>query len=205
MSNDNHNSWNDLLELSKIGDGEGQRQLFEKLAVTLRPILQCRLRGWAHEDQDDILQETLITVGQKLPQIESNPHKYSMIILRNKIGDALRARKRRIQVSIDSLTDPDSTSLKSAIEQALSQSSHEEEVLSGLDNRRQIDSIKEGIKRLSSFCQTFFLGILEDLDPQELWELFKSSEPGLQRNTYRKRIFDCRRKLKETLLECEGQ
>ena len=78
--------WNALLMGAKNGDSQKKNQLFSNLSVTLRPFLQYRLRGWSVEDREDILQETLITIDRKLEAVESNPHKYAIGVLRNKIG-----------------------------------------------------------------------------------------------------------------------
>lgn len=193
--------WNDLLKLARAGDREGQRQFFTKLAVTLRPIVQCRLRGWPREDQEDVLQETLITVAQKLDTVRSNPHKYAAVVLRNKIGDALRARSGRIRLSLDSAPELGAGSIWQEVEQILSQTRGDEDALTQVELSERLERIKSAIKRLSSFCQAFFLGVMEQRKTGELWELFKASNPGLKRNAFRKRIFDCRMKLKSILQE----
>jgi DNA-directed RNA polymerase specialized sigma24 family protein len=193
--------WNDLLKLAKAGDREGQRQFFTHLAVTLGPIVQYRLRGWQHQDQEDILQETLITVAQKLDGVRSNPHKYAAAVLRNKIGDALRARSGRIRLSLDSAPEPGTGSIRQEIEQILSQTGGGKDALTQVELGERIEGIKSAIKRLSSFCQAFFIGVMEQRETGELWELFRASNPGLKRNAFRKRIFDCRMKLKSILQE----
>lgn len=193
--------WNDLLKLTKAGDREGQRQFFTQLAVTLRPIVQCRLRGWLREDQEDVLQETLITVAQKLDNVHSNPHKYAAAVLRNKVGDALRARSGRIRMSLDSAPDQGIGSIRQEVEQILGQTASGGDALTQVELSERIERVKSAIQRLSSFCQAFFLGVMEHREVGELWELFKEGNPGLKRNAFRKRIFDCRMKLKSILQE----
>ena len=201
MDSSSGKDWNDLLRLARSGDRQGQGQFFTQLAVTLRPIVQCRLRGWPREDQEDILQEALITVAQKLDRVRSNPHKYAAAVLRNKIGDALRARSGRIRLSLDSAPDQGAGSIRQEIEQILGQTASGGDALTQVELSERLERVKSAIKRLSSFCQVFFLGIMEQREIGELWELFSASNPGLKRNAFRKRIFDCRMKLKSILQE----
>ena len=61
-----------------------------------------------------------------------------------------------------------------------------------------IERIIEAVKKLSAFCQTFFLSILEQRDREEIRELLGADS---SQGAFRKRIFDCRLKLKALLQE----
>jgi len=193
------NTWNELLWRAQKGEQQDQNKLFEALSVTLRPFLESRLRGWSREDRDDVLQETLITIGVKLKKIQTNPHKYGIIVLRNKIGRALRNPPHKRMVSADDDDDPLSGTLKQAIELSLSHGGSGNDLLDDLAKRDEIERIQAAVEKLPAFCRTFFLGILNGRDGKERWNLFKTLNPGLKRGTYRKRVFDCRMKWVELL------
>ena len=155
-------------------------------------MAQYRLWGWARQDLDDLVQESLVTLLQKLHQVKSNPQMFACKILRHKIGDALR--RRRINMPLDANPAEDLNSGGVADDLAV----HPEEndgFISRIEARNRVDLVKTAIRNLPPFCRTFFLGILEGQSVKELWTLFKRLEPGLQRSAFDKRIFDCRKKL----------
>jgi DNA-directed RNA polymerase specialized sigma24 family protein len=193
------NIWNELLWQAQKGEQQAQNRLFEKLSVTLRPFLESRLRGWSREDKDDVLQETLFVIGAKLQNIKTNPHKYGVKVLRNKIGHALRNPPHKKMVSADLADDRISSALKQATERGLSHGASGDNLLDELAKKEEITRIEAALEKLPPFCRTFFLGILNGRNRKELWKLFKTSDPGLKRGTYRKRIFDCRMKLADSL------
>jgi DNA-directed RNA polymerase specialized sigma24 family protein len=193
------NTWNELLWQAQRGEQQAQNQLFEALSVTLRPFLESRLRGWSREDKDDVLQETLMTIGVKLDYIQTNPHKYGVKVLRNKIGHALRNSHYKKMVSANTTEDPISPALKQAIEWGLSHGKPGNDLLDDLAKKEEIERIQAAVEKLPPFCRAFFLGILTGRTRKELWRFFVRSDPSLKRGTYRKRIFDCRSKLVELL------
>jgi DNA-directed RNA polymerase specialized sigma24 family protein len=193
--------WDALLQRAQRDEASALTELISKLAVTLRPILQYRLRGWSDHDHNDILQETLIVFANKLKQIESAPHHYAAGILRNKIGDALRSREKRAEFSWSDDKTEAHALWRHEVEIVLRQQDPEQDLLGRIDNDERIERIRQAIGKLSLFCQAFFVGILEGQGMADLWELFKSAEPALQRNAFRKRIFACRLKLKALLPE----
>ena len=197
MDEEKRDRWDDLLRRTKAGDLEAQNEFYNKLAVTLRPFLESRLRGYPREDKEDVLQEILVVFGQKLNSIRDNPHKYGMKILRNKIGHALRRHNPDRRLSIDDAQI--SPALKQAIELGLSRFGSEHDLLDELTKREEIERIQKAIENLPDFCRNFFVGILEGRNRKELWRFFKASFPELNRGTYRKRIYDCRRRLIELL------
>ncbi len=187
--------WDGLLKRAQGGDGESQNDLCGKIKVRLGPILQYRLWGWPSEELEDILQDTLVVFLQKLDQIESNPHHYALEVLRHKIGDALRTHKRVIAVGSSEGQVP--------IEEVSGEETGGNIAQAGgnfnddLETKDLADYIRKVIKKLSLFCQTFFLAILEDRTIGEVWQFVQEVEPDLQRSTFDKRVFDCRRRLRQ--------
>jgi len=187
--------WDGLLKRARQGDVMSQNDLCEKIKVRLGPILQYRLWGWPAEEHEDILQDTLIVFLQKLDQIKSNPHHYALEVLRHKIGDALRTHKRGIaQGSYEEHVPIEEVSGEETggnIAQAGGNFTDE------LETKDLADYIRKVIKKLSLFCQTFFLAILEDRTIGDVWQLSREVEPNLHRSTFDKRVFDCRRRLRK--------
>ena len=190
------NDWNLLLWKAQKGDLEAQNLLCEKLKVRLHPVLKCRLQGWSAEDRQDIMQDTLIIFLEKMGSIDSNPHMYTFKILKNKIGNALQSRQKAIEISLQ--TDGDKNPEKEkAAGRILSTGETEDDVLDKLDRKIAIENILRAIVGLSDFCRIFIMGMIEGKSIEELWKLFQATEPGLQRNTFDKRTFDCRKRVRK--------
>jgi len=188
-------AWDELLSRAQEGDEVAQNDLSGKILVRLRPILQYRLWGWSPEEHEDILQDTLMVFVQKLNQIKSNPHHYALAILRNKIGDTLRAQKRDIAVeSYEGHVPAAQVSVEAPPWNAARAGGDFTGELEAKELRNQIRGV---IRSLSLFCQTLFLAILEDQTIGDVWQLVQEVEPDLQRSTFDKRVFDCRRKLRQ--------
>lgn len=169
---------------------DAREALYRELSVRLRLILQYRLWGWSKQDREDIVQESLCTLERKLDQVNSNPHLFACKILHNKIGDALRRRKvANVSLQTDPVDDLGSP--------VILPDKDSDGLLAEIDARYRIELVQNAIKDLSSFCREFFLGILEGRKVQELWRHFRRLEPDLQRSTFDKRIFDCRKRLKQ--------
>ncbi len=187
--------WDGLLKRAQDGDRGSRNDLCGKIKVRLGPILQYRLWGWSSEELEDILQDTLVVFLQKLDQIKSNPHLYTLEVLRHKIGDALRTHKRVIAVGSSEGQVP--------IEEVSGEETGGNIAQAGgnftddLETKDLADYIRKVIKKLSLFCQTFFLAILEDQTIGEVWHLSREVEPDLHRSTFDKRVFDCRRRLRK--------
>ena len=189
--------WDGLLKRAQAGDAGSQNDLCGKIKVRLGPILQYRLWGWPPEEYEDILQDTLVVFLQKLDQIDSNPHRYALEILRYKIGDALRTHKRGIaQGSYEGHAPVEEVPVK---EMAGNTAQARGDFTGELEAKDLADYIREVIKKLSLFCQTFFLAILEDRTIGEVWQLSQEVEPNLHRSAFDKRIFDCRRRLRKLI------
>ena len=187
--------WNDLLLKVKAGQTEARNALCRALSVRLRLIAQYRLWGWSRQDLDDLVQESLITLIGKLSRVDSNPHRVACEILRNKIGDALRRRK---MIKIPLQTDPgDDSHSREAVAMPAVHPEEDDGFIAKIEARDRLGLIKTAIKKLPPFCCTFFLGILEGQSAHEMWKFFNQLEPDLQRSAFDKRIFDCRKRLKQ--------
>jgi DNA-directed RNA polymerase specialized sigma24 family protein len=186
--------WNDWLGQAHAGQISARECLCRELTVRLRVVAQYRLWGWPQADRDDVVQDCLTTFLQKMEQVTSNPHLYAGEILRHKIGDALRRKTIRVPLETDCSEDGDSH--LATFNPALNPEDGDG-FAARTESRDRMARVQEAIKHLSSFCRTFFLGVMEEQSVQELWGFFKELEPDLQRSAFDKRIFDCRRKLKQ--------
>lgn len=189
--------WDGLLRRAQEGDGDSRNDLCERIKVRLGLILQYRLWGWSPEEHEDILQDTLVVFLQKLDQIKSNPQHYALAILRNKIGDALRTQKRGM--GVDSYEDYPPAAQVSVEAPTGNTAPTGSDFRDELEAKELKDQIRGAIKNLSLFCQTLFLAILEDRTIGDVWQLSQKAEPNLQRATFDKRVFDCRRRLRKLM------
>jgi DNA-directed RNA polymerase specialized sigma24 family protein len=187
--------WNDLIERAKAGQSQARDRLCRELSVRLRQLTKYRLWGWSQQDQEDIVQDCLCTFLQKLDLIESNPQGYACEILRNKIGNALQRRKI-LKVPLQSDTQ-DGSGLDHQAHEPAFHANRSGDFAAMLETRERLEMVAGGITRLPDFCRNFFLGLLEGRPIRELWILFNEREPGLQRGAFDKRVFDCRKRLRQ--------
>jgi len=185
------------LEKAKSGDRDALEALCEKIRVRLRPVIQYRLCGRPQEDLEDILQDTLVIFVEKWAVIHSNPLQFALSILRNKIGDALRAQSGTRDTSLYR-----DGSRHAAREMSLGE--HDPEIAdagsSFFDDISAADlrpHIVQAIKKLTKFCQVYFLAVLEDRELGEVWQFAKAFEPSLTRCTFDQRTRRCREKLRQ--------
>lgn len=190
--------FNALLRASKSGDTGARERLFRHLQVRLRPILKYRLWGWPVEELEDILQDALLVVAEKLDQVESNPHYFALDVLRKKIGGSISRHHRRVHLSIDPTGTDEERGERGAAASPAALPSHEIDV-AALESADTAEAIRKAIGRLSPLCQALFTALLENRSVAETWELFGGTEKGLRRSTFDKRLFDCRRKLRQLL------
>jgi DNA-directed RNA polymerase specialized sigma24 family protein len=195
LPNENLIAWDALLHETQAGQTEARESLCRELSVRLLAIAQYRLWGWPRQDQEDLVQDCLVTVLQKIDQVESNPHLYACQVLYNKIGDALRRRKI-IKVPLASDSPPGEEPRGIAIDPAIHPDGDGAGFAARTEARDRMAVVQRAIKDLSVFCRTFFLGMLEERSVQEIWGLVRQVEPDLKRSAFDKRIFDCRRRLK---------
>ena len=187
--------WDGLLKRAQAGDEKSQNQLCTEIKVRLKPILQYRLWGWRAEEREDILQDTLMVFLQKLDEIKSNPHRYALGVLRNKIGEALRTQNKWARSEL--FEDRSPIGVVAGEEVAGRGATAGGDFTEELETKDLVNYISQAIKKLALFCQFIFLAILEDRTIGEVWQLFRQIEPNLKRSTFDKRVFDCRQKLRQ--------
>jgi RNA polymerase sigma factor (sigma-70 family) len=186
-------NWQSLLKAAQEGDQNRQKQLIEVLTVRLRVIIQYRCWGWSSQDQQDILQETLEVFWSKLNSISDNPETYALRILRNKIGDELRKKLGRRNISSNEEEDQHAPPMSELDELVLSDESCDIE--GNIEQEELIERFKYAIKRLPNLCKTLFMGLLEGKNINDLWEFFSSLDPKLTRSAFDTRNSRCRQKL----------
>jgi DNA-directed RNA polymerase specialized sigma24 family protein len=193
-------NWTDLLKAARANEKVAREELFKALEVRLRPVVQYRLRGWSDQDHREILQDTLAVVFMKLNEIDDNPDHFALSVLRNKIGDALRTKSRHTHLSISSTGAAESEeSQRSDVISDLP--CPDSDFTKRLEKNDLIRAIRSVIHKLPVLCQSLFTGMLEHRSIIEIWELHSRIDPALSRSTFDKRIFDCRKKLRNLMAE----
>lgn len=89
---------NDLYLMSKGGDREAEKALFEYLSARFRLFVRQRLRDTG--DSEDIVQDALASIVSeyRTVQIESSFAAWAYSILRNRLLDHIRSGQRRSKV-----------------------------------------------------------------------------------------------------------
>ena len=161
----------------------------------MRQLTKYRLWGWPEQDREDIVQDCLCTFLQKIDLIETDPQVYACEILRHKIGNALQRRKI-LNVPLQSGTQGNS-GLMPSLDDSAFHADTGDDFATRLESCERLEKVAESISRLPDFCRYFFLGLLEGRPIRELWMLFTQREPQLQRSAFDKRVFDCRKRLRQ--------
>ncbi len=190
--------YNDSLRKCKSGNVGAREDLFRHLRVRLLSILKYRLRGWPTEEIEDILQDTMTVLAEKLDQVESNPDLFALDILRNKIGNRVNRRRRRIEVSLHPTDSSDDREKGRDFDSATSLIASDTD-LAGMESEDIAEAIRHAIWKLSPLCQALFAALLDNRSVADTWELMQHTEQGLPRSTFDKRLFDCRKKLRKLL------
>lgn len=197
-------NYNEMLDRYRNGETAAREQLFSVLQVRLSAILKYRLRGWPADDLDDILQDTLAVVIERLDRIESNPDLFALEVLRRKIGNSLARHGRRIGVSVE--VDPPDETGRPAVSNPADRAalSVQEDITDRLESDEMAEAIYRAIRRLSPLCRTLFAALLEYRSVSETWKLVQTADHGLKRSAFDKRLFDCRRKLRRLMAPTLG-
>lgn len=180
--------WDSLLLEAKSGDQNCQNELIKALSVRLRLFIKYRCCGWSPEDQEDILQETLEVFWHKLDSISDHPERYAHKILLNKIGNELQKRRGKYRALPETIGDHNTTFIDESLD-----------VVTRIEQQENKNKFVVAIKRLSPYCRTLFMGLLEGKSICEMWEAFSSSDLGLTRSAFDTRNKRCRDKLYEEL------
>jgi len=200
MSEQNGVNWQSLLEAAQDGDRQRQNELVEALRVRIRLVIQYRCWGWSLEDQEDILQESLAVFWEKLDSIRDHPITFALQIARNKIGDALRKHRGRRDVFQDDGHDPVETRKEELDESTIANGSNN--IGTDIELEEIVSKFRRAIPKLTPYCQTLFMGLLEGKNVNDMWEFFSSLEPNLSRLAFDTRNTRCRQKL---LMELKKQ
>jgi DNA-directed RNA polymerase specialized sigma24 family protein len=197
LTNQENEYLDELLTRAKQGDEKSKNELCENIYVRMHDFVRFKLQGCSRSDVDDMTQEIVTAFAAKLEVIEDNPLRYAWKIAWNKINQFYRHNSRRkgewkaddpnwVADSFDGIADPDS------------------DFTTFLEVDEEVECIKEALKELSQFCQTFFLyilekGGLEKQDYEDFWHFIKQVEPNLDKNAFYRRINYCRERLKRLL------
>ena len=187
--------WNALLDASRGGATVARDQLFSALRVRLLTIAQYRLRGTSKEVLEDLVHGALTVVIERIATIESNPHRYALQILRNKIGDHLRTKGRRLELPLN-VTDSDDSEEAGIADRVTLADPEATSFQTKIETSEVVERIRRAIHKLSPICQALFLALLEGRTINEVWELAESTVPNFSRSTFDKRLFDCRKRLR---------
>ena len=190
MPGKDENDWNELWIRAKQGDTKSQQKLFARLRVRLLRIAQSRIGEGLREELEDTVQDVLEIVWKKRHHIDSNPHKYALEVLRNKFGDAFRARGRRREEALDKritkIADPRQDFTEQVADADL------------------IDHLMKVIPRLKKWCQEYIVAWLKDPDRGGLWEKFRKQEPTLRREAFDTRVNRCWKRLRQFMKPYTG-
>ena len=184
MSQQQPVNWKSLLKAAQGGNQNCQNELIKALSVRLRLSIKYRCCGWSPEDQEDILQETLEVFWNKLDSISDHPERYALKILINKIGNEIQKRKGKQCVLPETVGDHCTTFIDEPFD-----------VLTKIEQQEYKNRFIFAIKRLSPYCRTLFMGLLEGKSINEMWEIFSSLDLGLTRSAFDTRNTRCRYKL----------
>ena len=190
---------NQLLTQAKRGDRAALDGLCHALEERLRVIIQSWLWRWSRPDREDILQDTLLIIVEKYDKIEDNPHQFALQVMRNKVGDALRHARAVGMVSVNFSGGVESGSAAVSESAALSEADPEGTYGGRIDGSAMLEDIHAAIVHLPRFCKLFVVAMLEGKAVSEVWELAQHAEPRLTRSAFDKRIFVCRRQLREVI------
>jgi RNA polymerase sigma factor (sigma-70 family) len=185
--------WNNLLWAAKTGDSSAKSLLFRELEVRLRLIVEYRLYASPKDHLDDIVQDCLVVLAEKFGEIERDPHRYALTILKNKSLHYLRAR---YQNRTEALDEGDCSIGSVSRHDARGGGLHE--IVEASDS---LEHVKQAIAKLSPLCRRIFLRILEGKPLSEVWAEIREEEPSLKRATFDKRVFDCRARLRSLVEE----
>ena len=193
MSEQQNVDWVLLLKEAQGGDQQRQNELIEALSVRLRLSIKYRCCGWSPEDQEDILQETLEVIWNKLDSICDHPDRYALRVLINKIGNEIQKRKGKYSISAN-IDDPFATF-----------SDQSNDIQGKIEQEELEDRFNQAINKLSPYCKTLFVGLLKGKSINDMWEIFSSLDSKLARSAFDTRNTRCRQKLLERLRKLSKQ
>ncbi len=190
----------ELVSRAKMGDLDAMNTLSVALTERLRVVVKHRVWAWPAEEQADLVQTSLSIFLGKLHEIRGSPAAFAIQILANQIGNELQRKRRRTGLAI--INDPgQSTPLESGL-MSLSNSAElasADNADRGLESREQLQLIIRTIDQLKPFCRVVFKGMIEDRSIGDIWEAVLKAEPALSRSAFDKRIYECRKRLRDLI------
>jgi RNA polymerase sigma factor (sigma-70 family) len=180
-------SWLDLTFLfgrAQQGHQESREQVFNFLWARLLVIAKYRVQ----ESAEDIVQETLLIVHNRLPEFDTLEGLLSFTnqVLRNKIGNLYQGRDRQKQRAVD-------------LEAVAEPSYHISAEMDGVELDR---IMRESINRLGERkpgCRTILSCLYDGFDTGEI-----SKAIGIPKSKLKVRTFRCREALRQILLQQYG-
>ena len=185
-----------LLRRAKSGDNAGLDELCRVIRVRLLSLIRFKVRGWSREDYEDIVQDTLTIVVRDLHKIDHSPLIYAHAVLQKRIWNEMDRARRQREVSLDrgSQDDVSADSADALDPGALRDQSTD--VAGEVERKLDVERVWHGIQSLNhEFCKPLLTAIMEGYEIGELWERFSKLDSSLNRNTFYKRVFDCRKRL----------
>jgi DNA-directed RNA polymerase specialized sigma24 family protein len=185
-----------LLQRAKSGDEAGLDELCGVVRVRLLGLVRFKVRGWSREDHEDLVQETLTIFVRDLHKIEHRPLTYAHAILQKRIWNELDKARRSREVSLDQRLPQDTFSdAVDALDDRLLRDPAVD-VAGEVERKVELERVWRAIQSLHhEFCKPLLTAIVEGYEIGELWKRFSKLDPNLHRNTFYKRVFDCRRRL----------
>ena len=185
-------NWNELLSQAQDGNYTARDRLCELLHARLLTVVQFRLRGLDKNVREDLVQEAMVTIIEKLDAIKENPHYFALIVLRNKIGDFLRHQKASA-ARIQNGGDCDNQEI---IDTAYHHSRENgTDIEDDIQFRDLVVHIAKAINMLPPFCRAYFQAALSGFSVGEILQMLMKNEPNLSRSNFDSRVHRCRKKL----------
>lgn len=182
-----------LVQKSKDGDMEAMEQLLRYAHTSVS--YQCRKMLQHPQDAEDLTQEVLVTVFQKLETLKE-PAAFNKWLHRITAGKCINAITRS-HGELQFAEDEEGHSVLDALEETDEQKVPEK----WLDNRetaRMIDEIVNGLPEAQRMCTLMFY--YSELSVKEMSEVMKVSE-----NTVKSRLNYARKAIREKVLAYEKQ
>jgi DNA-directed RNA polymerase specialized sigma24 family protein len=185
-----------LLHRAKSGDEAGLGELCDVVRVRLMGLVRFKVRGWSREDHEDLVQDTLSIFVRDLSKIDHSPLTYAYAVLQKRIWNELDKARRNREVSLDNrLRETDSSHSANANDGQLLRDDSAD-VADEVERKIKMERVWQAIQSLNhEFCKPLLTAIMEGYEIGELWERFSALDPHLNRNTFYKRVFDCRKRL----------
>ncbi len=188
--------YRELLALAKQADECARNMLCTHIRSHLWPILCLQLSGWQRHELEDILQSTLLTFCERLHKISDSPLSYAYMIMRNKIGNALHPPVSPGRLPQEGLAYVSEKRECASLEAAADESADPEV---RAVHAETVERLVRALATLQSFCRIVFAGLVTGHSLKEIWDDLRRANPNLKRGTFDKRVFACRRRLREMI------